>query len=150
MIMRKLTPDLALLEYIAGREVYIVKRMEPSTTVEELAAGDGYVVFEETPDPRPEPETATQANDAEQAGETPAGTADALETPETGRPEATAEPEAETVAESTSNNKTLNHAVIYSQYKGGKPVQAIAKEYKVTEAAIWYHIRRAIETGGKA
>lgn len=149
MIMKKLTPDRALLEYIAGRDVYIMKRMEPSTTVEELAAGDGYVVFEETPEALNQPETGAHANEAEQAGETPAETADALETHETGRPEATEDPEAEAVAESASNKKTLNHAVIYSQYKGGKPVQAIAKEYKVTEAAVWYHIRRAIETGGK-
>lgn len=138
MIMKKLTPDQALKAFIDGREVYTMRRLEPTTTIEELANGDGFVTFEETP---VQPETAQPANETTADGETPAETEEPAESPETGRNEATAEPEAETVAKKSKGIRA-DHETIMEMWRQGWTVKQISETVGCSDQTVRNHIAR--------
>lgn len=127
MIMKRLTPEQALKAFIEERDVYTMHKLEPSTTIEELIHGDGFVTFEETP---PQPETKPTAH----------GEQKAEEEPKPGRPEAT-EAQNEPVAKKGKGVRA-DHETIMEMYHQGWTVKQIREVLGCSDQTVRNHIAR--------
>ena len=138
MIMKRLTPEQALKAFIEEKDVYIMQKILPTATIQELIDGDGFVIFEETPS---QPETAQPANETTAGRETPVETEEPAESPETGRNEATAEPEAEPVAKKGKGIRA-DHETIMEMWRQGWTVKQIREAVGCSDQTVRNHIAR--------
>lgn len=138
MIMKRLTPEQAFQAFKENREIYTLQQVDPSITVMELIQRDDLVMFEETPH---QPETAQHANETTAGGETPAETEEPADSPETGRNEATAEPEAETVAKKGKGIRA-DHETIMEMWRQGWTVKQICAVVGCSDQTVRNHIAR--------
>lgn len=127
MIMKRLTPEQALKAFIEEKDVYIMQKILPTATIQELIDGDGFVTFEETP---PQPETKPTAHEEVKAAEEP----------KPGRSDAT-EAQNEPVAKE-SKGVRADHETIMEMWRQGWTVKQISFAVGCSEQTVRNHIAR--------
>lgn len=128
MIMKRLTPEQAFQAFKENREIYTLQQVDPSITVMELIQRDDLVMFEDTPTAQKKP-----VQSEEQRAE--------AQKPTAGRTEATAEPEAETVAKKGKGIRA-DHETIMEMWRQGWTVKQIREVVGCSDQTVRNHIAR--------